>query len=61
MRPIDINLAIQCDLCSMRFHKGDKIIDGKTKMGSWATMCINCLLTYGVGLGTGKGQKFIKT
>ena len=33
--------------------------DGKTIRGPWANMCQECFDDWGVGLGTGKGQKFI--
>lgn len=33
--------------------------DGKTIMGPWAYMCDNCFSSYGVGLGTGRGQRLI--
>lgn len=34
--------------------------DGATLLGSqWANMCEDCFQTYGVGLGTGRGQKLI--
>lgn len=46
-----------CDLCP----RGDEVIaqyDGKTKWGPWANMCEKHFAEAGVGLGTGKGQKF---
>lgn len=33
--------------------------DGKTIKGPWANMCGACFDSYGVGLGTGRGQKLI--
>jgi hypothetical protein len=33
--------------------------DGKTKRGPWASMCESCMITHGVGLGTGKGQRYM--
>ena len=36
------------------------IIDGMTVNGSWAVMCPKCHKIYGVGLGTGKGQKYVR-
>ncbi len=33
--------------------------DGKTKQGSWANMCEQHFEIYGVGLGTGRGQKLL--
>ena len=41
-----------CQFCSK-----EATVDGKTKMGPWAFMCDDCHNKYGVGLGTGKGQK----
>lgn len=36
----------------------DEFVDGKTKTGPWAIMCPTCHKTHGVGLGTGKGQRY---
>lgn len=33
--------------------------DGATKFGPWANMCEIDFQAYGVGLGTGKGQRLI--
>jgi hypothetical protein len=33
--------------------------DGKTTHGPWANMCEDCFERYGIGLGTGLGQKLI--
>ena len=33
-------------------------VDGKTQMGPWAIMCDAHFERYGVGLGTGLGQKY---
>lgn len=46
-----------CNIC------GDKFLDGvmydcKTVHGPWANLCSNCYKIYGVGLGTGLGQKY---
>lgn len=35
-----------------------EFVDGKVKEGPWATMCLSCHTKYGVGLGTGRGQKY---
>lgn len=45
-----------CDIC--RGLIGKAFIDGKTVMGPWANMCESCHALHGVGLGTGRGQKF---
>lgn len=44
----------KCDFCDKPAH-----YDGKTIMGPWAHMCEEHFAKYGVGLGTGKGQKLI--
>lgn len=51
-----VSMIPNCDFC---FNPAS--YDGKTKMGPWANMCEDCFKKYGVGLGTGKGQKFIAT
>jgi len=49
------NQEYKCDFCG----KVAKY-DGKTKMGPWANMCESCFKINGVGLGLGKGQRFVK-
>lgn len=50
----------ECDI-----HKYDKdtlvpaAYDGKTKHGPWASMCEACFTTHGIGLGPGRGQRYI--
>jgi hypothetical protein len=46
----------KCDLCQSRIIVS--FIDGKTLSGPWASMCERCHGTYGIGLGTGKGQHY---
>lgn len=49
-----------CQLCKDK--PTDFLVDGKTKHGYWAFMCVNCHAQVGYGLGTGRGQKYsIKT
>lgn len=43
----------QCDLC----RKAEAQFDGKTSIGPWAYMCLACYRKFGVGLGTGFGQR----
>jgi len=47
-----------CDVCGRTLSLSGTFIDGKTRQGPWATMCIHCHSALGVGLGTGKGQKY---
>ena len=44
-----------CDLCRAR----PAAIDGQTRHGSWAYMCIPCHEVHGVGLGLGRGQRLL--
>ena len=48
----------KCDLCNSTGLF--VLIDGKTRMGPWANMCQLCHDLYGVGLGTGYGQLYIR-
>lgn len=46
-----------CDVCGGSIGKG--FVDGATRRGPWAIMCAErCYPAHGVGLGTGKGQKY---
>lgn len=47
-----------CDFCNTVIN--DEFVDGKSAGGPWACMCINCHSLFGIGLGTGKGQKYHK-
>lgn len=44
----------RCNFCDKEAH-----YDGKTKMGPWAYMCGKHFEFHGIGLGTGKGQRFV--
>ena len=46
----------KCDICNNDI-KG-VFIDGRTKQGVWGIMCKPCHKEHGVGLGTGRGQKY---
>lgn len=48
---------VKCDICNK--HAGEQYVDGATRMGPWANMCMGCWEKYGVGrLGTGAGQLY---
>jgi hypothetical protein len=49
-----------CDFCKQEGRRREARVDGKTVFGSWAYMCEYHFVIYGVGLGTGLGQKLIK-
>lgn len=46
---------VTCQFCQA---KCARYVDGKTRMGPWAEMCLPCHKKNGVGLGTGKGQQY---
>ena len=48
----------KCDLCNDQLAEEEEFIDGRTKEGPWALMCTMCHIIHGVGLGTGRGQKY---
>ena len=50
--------STKCDICGEELTK--TLIDGRTSNGSWAVMCSKCHKIHGVGLGTGKGQKYVR-
>ena len=41
----------KCDFCEL-----DAVVDGKTRFGPWAYMCLLHYEGYGIGLGLGRGQ-----
>lgn len=45
-----------CDFCQKPLQKF--FIDGKTSLGPWGILCLSCHSIHGIGLGTGKGQKY---
>ena len=50
--------STECDFCGRGIK--ETLYDAKTKLGPWATLCAYCYTGLGVGLGTGKGQKYIE-
>lgn len=47
-----------CDVC--KEEVGSVMFDARTVNGQWAWMCIDCFCEQGVGLGIGKGQKYME-
>lgn len=45
-----------CDIDGKPFDT--RMYDCKTKSGPWGNICHTCYLKHGVGLGTGRGQKY---
>lgn len=55
------NKPVNCDFCGKKFDaKDDKhFYDFQNSLdGRWGLGCKKCFDRYGVGLGTGKGQKY---
>jgi hypothetical protein len=48
----------QCDIDKRPITT--EFVDGKTTVGPWANMCPQCFQRYGVGIGTGRGQRYVK-
>ena len=52
---VKIEDARDCDFCKVNLAE----YDGKTVLGPWANMCRLCFAQFGIGLGLGRGQKYI--
>ena len=48
----------KCDVCGNAIDKA--FVDGKTKVGPWGILCTECWFQFGVGLGTGLGQLYLR-
>jgi hypothetical protein len=49
-----------CDL-SPKHRITDEFVDGKVQQaGMWGNMCPACHVTYGIGCGAGRGQRYRK-
>lgn len=47
----------KCDICGKEIKEG-RLYDARTTHDCWATMCNDCYVRYGVGVGNGKGQRY---
>jgi hypothetical protein len=45
-----------CQLCHRAIRTA--FVDGATRGGPWANMCLPCHASNGYGLGTGQGQRY---
>ena len=50
---VEITESVKCDFCDKEAK-----YDARTIAGPWANLCENCFKLLGMGLGTGKGQKY---
>ena len=48
-----------CDMHKVTGITVAAAFDARTTSGRWANLCQECFDVHGVGLGTGKGQRFI--
>lgn len=46
-----------CDICGEEIV--DTLYDARIREGCWATLCESCWKVHGIGLGIGKGQKYV--
>jgi hypothetical protein len=58
-----MSIPNECQVCERPFvgvhYDGAGVYyDAKTKYGPWGFLCEKCFKEHGVGLGTGKGQKY---
>lgn len=51
-----INPPKNCDVCGQKLTS--VMYDARTHSGPWGCLCPTCYRVHGVGLGTGKGQKY---
>jgi len=48
----------RCDVCNSETPL--EYFDAATRGGPWANMCRVCFSNYGIGLGTGRGQHYVR-
>jgi len=48
-----------CDICESDF--AGIMYDALTVHGRWGNLCRRCFRTHGIGLGTGKGQRYTQS
>ncbi len=48
-----------CDFCKSEGIAKPAAVDGKTIKGFWANMCDLHFMSWGIGLGTGRGQQLV--
>ncbi len=56
---VEVGELPDCDMCDQIGVTRDAEYDGATVMGPWANMCGEHFGRYGVGLGTGRGQRLV--
>ena len=56
---VTVLILPRCDFCQSEGQYVLADYDGKTRMGPWANMCVGHFLNFGMGLGTGLGQRLV--
>ena len=59
---VKVSKLPDCDICKYVHKKAEPVqaaYDGKTVQGPWANMCEEDFPVFGVGLGTGRGQRLV--
>ncbi|GAB3260326.1 hypothetical protein [Kineosporia babensis] len=57
-----ISSPVHCDTHPVKHPDGPAVnaaYDARTVQGFWAYLCESCFSEWGIGLGTGKGQRLI--
>ena len=47
-----------CNICNGDILGAGEFVDGATRRGLWAMMCLSCHELFGFGLGEGLGQQY---
>jgi hypothetical protein len=50
----------QCDIGQEDLNKIGVFYDAMIHSGQWGNLCPKCFGNHGVGLGTGRGQKYVQ-
>lgn len=61
MNTVELSEIPYCDICESQGIKQLAKYDAQLIQGPWAYVCEEHFQQFGFGLGTGKGQKIIKT
>lgn len=51
-----VSMQGECNMCGK--ERLSEFVDGKTRLGPWANMCMPCYRKVGVGIGYGRGQRY---
>jgi len=56
---VQVRFIPSCDIHAGKHETVPAFADARMRTGQWANMCQSCFDYYGVGLGTGKGQRYV--